>query len=350
MGLASRLSPNPGSKLQLAIGRGALVYLGALALWLAVQQLIGDRSWWLFALNAMSIYLFLPLPLALAFAAWRRSLPLLGGSLAAVAVFVLVWGGLFWPNSHERNDGPVLTVMAYNLLGFNPDPEGVVEALRESDADVVGLSELNPGVAKAIRRELRDEYPYQTLDPQDGVRGSGIISRFAFERVEAPLDDPDWVSDPIAIELQFDGRDVIFIAVHGAYGVQNYEARDREARLISEFVSGQSEPVIVAGDFNTTDRNDSYATLTQHMYDAWEKAGSGLGNTFPGASQATSPGSSRPDILGIAVPKWLVRIDYVFCSYDWEAIGARIGPWDSNSDHRPVIAEVTLRDHPYAGP
>ncbi|HLG12781.1 MAG TPA: hypothetical protein VI876_13565, partial [Dehalococcoidia bacterium] len=97
-------------------------------------------------------------------------------------------------------------------------------------------------------------------------------------------------------------------------------------------------------------RNDSYAILTEHLYDAWEKAGSGLGNTFPGVSREVTPGSSRPDMLGIDVPKWLIRIDYVFCTYDWEAVDARIGPWDGNSDHRPVIAEVTLRTHEYAGP
>jgi endonuclease/exonuclease/phosphatase (EEP) superfamily protein YafD len=54
--------------------------------------------------------------------------------------------------------------------------------------------------------------------------------------------------------------------------------------------------------------------------------------------------------LGIDVPKWLIRIDYVFCSYDWQAIDARIGPWDGKSDHRPVIAEVALRTEAYAEP
>jgi len=325
-------------------------YLLVLTGWLLVQQAIGDRTSWLFLINAAGIYLFLPLPLALSIAIWRRSLPLVGGSLAAAAVFVIVWGGLFWPNSHEEAEGPVLTVMAYNLLGFNPDPEGVVEALRKSDADLIGLSELNPRVARAIERELRDEYPYQLLEPEDGVTGSGVISRIAFERVEAPLADPEWISPPTVIQLEFEGRSVIFVRVHSASGAVYYAARERQARLLSQFASEQTEPVILAGDFNATDRNDSYAVLTQHMYDAWEKAGSGLGNTFPGASRDASPGSSRPDVLGISVPKWLIRIDYVFCSYDWEAIDARIGPWDGHSDHRPVIASVTLRDHVYAGP
>ncbi|HLG10503.1 MAG TPA: hypothetical protein VI876_01985, partial [Dehalococcoidia bacterium] len=73
----------------------AAVYLAGVGCWLLVQQLVGDGAWWLFLINAMGIYLFVPLPLALAVALWRRSLPLGGGSLAAVAVFALLWGGLF---------------------------------------------------------------------------------------------------------------------------------------------------------------------------------------------------------------------------------------------------------------
>jgi vancomycin resistance protein VanJ len=329
----------------------AAIYLAGVGSWLLVQQLVGDSAWWLFLINAMGIYLFVPLPLALAIALWRRSLPLGGGSLAAVAVFALLWGGLFWPNAHEQPEGPVLTVMTYNLLGFNNDPEGVVEALLASDADIIGLSELNRPVAAAIARELREAYPHQTLDPQDGVTGSGVISRLPFKRVATgELRDVGWISPPTVLELEFEGEQVLFVRVHSASGAPHFEARERQARLLADFAAAQERPVIIAGDFNTTDRNDSYAILTEHLYDAWEKAGSGLGNTFPGVSREVTPGSSRPDMLGIDVPKWLIRIDYVFCTYDWEAVDARIGPWDGNSDHRPVIADVTLRTHEYAGP
>ncbi|HWC29286.1 MAG TPA: endonuclease/exonuclease/phosphatase family protein [Dehalococcoidia bacterium] len=328
-------------------------YLTVLAGWVLVQQLVGDTTPTLFMINAVGIYLFVPLPLALLVALAHRSLPLIVGSLAAVVVFAWFWGGLFWPNSEEKPEGTVLTVMAYNVLGFNMDGEGVVDALRKSDADIIGLSELNRQVARAIARDLREEYPYQTLDPQDGVTGSGVISRLPFEAVSVPdLHDVGWISPPTVVELQFEGQQVLFVRVHSASGARHFEARERQAHLLSEFASTAQQPVIIAGDFNTTDRNDSYEILTEHLYDAWEKVGSGLGNTFPGASKEVTPGSSRPDMWGIDVPQWLIRIDYVFCTYDWEPVDARIGPWDGGSDHRPVIAEVALRSQsqPYAGP
>ena len=335
-----------GLGLSLAVG----CYLVGLATWLALWQLAGDATWWLFTLNALAVYLFVPLPLALAIAALRRKPALIAGSVAAALAFVWLWGGLFWPDGRPQPDGPVLTVMTYNLLGSNPDPSGVLDALLESDADVIGLVELSPRVAAAIEDGLAAEYPYRLLAPQGDTSGSGVISRLPFKRLDVSLADPDWIGAPLAVEVDFDGTPFVLISAHSASGSAFVAARERQARLLSGFATRQELPVIIAGDFNALDTNESYGVMTEHMYDAWRETGSGLGNTFPGASRDDSPGSKRPDLLGVDLPKWLIRIDYVFCSYDWQPIDARIGPWDGHSDHRPVIAEVALRTQEYAGP
>jgi endonuclease/exonuclease/phosphatase (EEP) superfamily protein YafD len=44
------------------------------------------------------------------------------------------------------------------------------------------------------------------------------------------------------------------------------------------------------------------------------------------------------------LPMWLVRIDYIFYSPHWQALHAELGPWDTISDHRPVIAQFTLAE------
>ena len=43
------------------------------------------------------------------------------------------------------------------------------------------------------------------------------------------------------------------------------------------------------------------------------------------------------------VPRWLIRIDYVFHSRHWRAVSARNGRIDGKSDHRPVIATLVLK-------
>jgi endonuclease/exonuclease/phosphatase (EEP) superfamily protein YafD len=334
----------------LGLSLAVAAYLVGLASWLALWQLAGDSTWWLFTLNGLAFYLFLPLPLALGASVWRRSLPLIGGSLAAAAAFALIWGGLYWPQGRPTPEGPVLTVMTYNLLGYNPDPRVAIEALRASDADVIGLQELNPTVAAAIERELTDVYPHQILAPRPDTTGAGIISRMPLRTLEADLDDSEWIGAPMAVEVDFDGTPFVLVSAHSASGSALVTARERQARLLSDYVAQQDLPVIVIGDFNALDTNESYDILTEHLYDAWRESGSGIGNTFPGASRQETPGSSRPELFGVDLPKWLIRIDYVFCSYDWQPIEARIGPWDGKSDHRPVIAEVALQMHEYAGP
>ncbi len=328
-----------GISVELAVA----VYLLGLVGWFLELQFVGDATWWLFTINAFAVYLFLPLPVALALSVWRRHLLLIAGSLAALALFAHLWGGLFWPPGRPQLEGSVLTVMTSNILGSNPDPAGVIESLRESDADVIGILDLSLAVSAAIEDQLAGEYPYRRLEPQPDTTGSGILSRFPFRSIEVDLADPEWIGAPMVVEVDFSDDRFVFLNAHSAARSGSVVARERQARLLSDYVASQTLPVILAGDFNAQDLNRSHAILTEHMHDAWRETGNGMGNTFPGASKDDSPGSNRPDFLGIDLPKWLIRIDYVFYSHDWQAIDARIGPWDGFSDHRPVIVEVVLQ-------
>ncbi|WP_437578928.1 hypothetical protein [Sorangium sp. So ce887] len=47
-------------------------------------------------------------------------------------------------------------------------------------------------------------------------------------------------------------------------------------------------------------------------------------------------------ILGVPVPRWLVRIDHVFHSADRVTIDARTGPESDASDHRTVVVTLAL--------
>jgi endonuclease/exonuclease/phosphatase (EEP) superfamily protein YafD len=337
------LSDETRRNIELGLSLATAAYFVGLASWLVLRQLVGDATWWLFLLNATAFYLFVPLPLAVVIAAWQRNIPLAAGSLAAIVVFAWFWGGLFWPHERPQPDGPVLTVMTYNLLAPNPDPEGVVEALTASDADVITLQELSPRMAAAIERDLSGAYPYQALSPQRDTTGLGIVSRLPFKLLGVDLRAFQWIGVPMIAQVDFNGSPFVLVNAHNTSGSALVADRERQARLLTDFVAKQTLPVILMGDFNALDTNESYGIVAAHMHDAWREVGSGLGNTFPGASKDVTPGSKRPRILGIDLPKWLIRIDYVFCSYDWQPISARIGPWDGHSDHRPVIAEVALR-------
>jgi endonuclease/exonuclease/phosphatase (EEP) superfamily protein YafD len=323
------------------------VYFTLLFGWAILRALWGERWWWQFVLDSFAICLFLPLPVILTIALLARRRETWIGFGLALALWACLYGGLFLPKfSQARANGPSLTVMSYNLLGFNENREGVVAALRASNADVIALQELNPVIADAIQRDLA-EYPYRAFDPQEGVTGMGVISRYPLRPTGENLPGEVWVGTPQVLELDWNGTAVTILHFHpvptnlGRPADMEWSLRTREqqARVIADFAAAQPGPLIAPVDFNANDQSVAYRIVTSELVDSWREAGWGLGHTFPGAA---SPGSSRPSLVGIYVPMWLTRIDYVFHSRHWQATAAWIGLWEGASDHRPVVARLAL--------
>jgi vancomycin resistance protein VanJ len=266
---------------------------------------------------------------------------------AALALSGYLYGWMWRPKLGPAKVGDVtLTVMTFNMLGYNRHPEGVVSAIREAGADVVALQELNTSTAARIQRDLADIYPYQVLDPREGDSGMGIISRYALCQIDAALPG-DWIGAPQVLSLDLHGTRVTLLHFHARstdLGSKDRMAtvreRERQARTLADFTTARPEPLIALGDFNATDQSAAYTTMISRLADSWREAGWGPGHTFPGAD---SPGSSRHRVAGILVPKWLIRIDYVFHSPHWQAREAWIGPWDKVSDHRPVLARLSIK-------
>jgi vancomycin resistance protein VanJ len=329
----------PGAaKWLVALARIYFTFLFGLA---AVRLVFGDHWWWLFALNALAPYWFLPLPVVLVIALIVRRRELWIEVGLGAALFAFFYAGLFLPHAPKpKTAGPVLTVMTYNLLGSNTQSEGIVESLGASQADVIALQELNPVNAAAIAHELATAYPYQILDPQEGVGGSGVISRHPMHPTGERLPGA-WVGTPHVLALEVGGRTVTLVRFHAFAGINNAPGREQQAQILTDFAQRHGGPLIILGDLNATDMNVAYQLITRQLRDAWREAGWGFGHTFPGA--ADTPGSMRPRIAGVPVPRWLVRIDYVFHSDDLTTRSARIGPWDGASDHRPVVAELALK-------
>jgi endonuclease/exonuclease/phosphatase (EEP) superfamily protein YafD len=332
----------------------AHLYCIGVCTWAVLHLLFGDRWWWLFLLNTFAVYLFIPLPLLLVAALLTRRREIWIGLAAILALGAFFYGRLLLPKFPvHAPSGPTLTVMTSNVLGFNHQITPVVAAIQAADADVVALQELNPLVAEAIERDLAVEYPYQVLDPKFGVAGLGVLSRYPLNPIDATLAG-QWVGSPQVLDLSFGGRAITLINFHAippgnhtpAVLRRSVREREHQARELVAFAAARSGPVIALGDLNAADRSTAYAVLTNSLADAWRTAGWGLGHTFPGAASA---GSARPAIAGIPVPMWLVRLDYVFHSDDWQTLAVWIGPWDGISDHRPVAAKLLLQDSTEVG-
>jgi vancomycin resistance protein VanJ len=336
----------------------ALLYLLALLGWWLASTVFGDRWLWLFALNCVAIYLFLPLPLALITAALSPNLPLRLGAILGLLLFFGLYGRLLLPLPHPPAPSPAatVTVMTYNVLAHNPRPEAVADAILASDADLVALQELSPPIIAVLREQLGADYPYHLVTEGRGRHGIGVWSRYPLYATGQRLAGP-WLSQPQVIEVALPTARLTLVNAHNiSLDVsspgwwtrlhQTAPARETAARALIAFARAQHGPLVVLGDFNATDQSRAYRILRTELRDAWREAGSGSGHTFPGAN---AHGAGPPHLGRLPLLRWMARIDYIFYSPDLQATAAWLGPWDGRSDHRPVIARLALKlDRPDA--
>ncbi len=335
------------------------VYLATVPAWALLHAFFGDRWWWLALLNIVAFYFFVPLPLAVVVAFLHRQRALWAGVILVSIIGFAHYGHLLIPSLPFSSSptAPTLSVTTYNVLISNNHPQRVVETVRATNADVVLLQELNQPIAEALWQELSEAYPYQIPELQTGKSGMGVISRFPLRPRHDIVLEESWIGRPQLVELLFHNTPVILLNIHAtSLGLESQphliptpsdisrtlRKQQHEARLISGFAHTSRSPLIVAGDFNTSELSDSYSLLTQHLSDSWREVGWAGGHTFPGFGFS---GTIASHPITVILPLWLIRIDYIFHSDHWNPIAAKVGPWDTTSDHRPLTVHFTFAKH-----
>jgi endonuclease/exonuclease/phosphatase (EEP) superfamily protein YafD len=161
--------------------------------------------------------------------ALRRPAPLAVAALGALS-WLGLWGELFLPRSSARTRERSVVVLSYNALGYNQNPRGTLDVIRDSAADIVALQELNLETDRLVERELATLYPYRWLEPRPGVNGGGILSKYPFTRGSSPLLAGTWVSSPMVITLDVSGKALAIVRFHAVAGPVFVHDRERQAR------------------------------------------------------------------------------------------------------------------------
>jgi endonuclease/exonuclease/phosphatase (EEP) superfamily protein YafD len=299
---------------------------------------------WLDLANIFALLLFAPL-LFLAPAAFLSGSP--RAQLAVViacTIFLWVFGPRLLPRNMQASGGARLRVATFNLHSNRAERQVVeiITAIRARPADVYLLQELSEPVATAIREQLARDYPYQALVPASAATGMGMISRH-------PLDMPPRQTAPIQtaqlrvgdssitlINVSLTGPEIKWRRVRGVgrlprIGSYDTGKRDGEVIQLLRAVDDAHGPLIVAGDFNLSDREPNYRQLAGRLLDAYAETRSDFGFTYP----------SRLRLKQLTIPAPLIRIDYV-----WSTGGVIPAAAETScgiaSDHCLVSAELKL--------
>jgi endonuclease/exonuclease/phosphatase family metal-dependent hydrolase len=229
-----------------------------------------------------------------------------------------------------------ITVASYNIhkavgLDRRRDPERILTVLKEIDADVIALQEVDRRYGRRMAvlpleaiRASTDYVPVPlSMKPDSlGWHGNAILVRKGIELVEAaPVPLP--VLEPrgaIRADLKVEGRPLRVIGMHlDLSGLR----RKHQVRSVLAHCAGCATPMptVMMGDLNE-----------------WAQRGGCL-REFDAPWQVLAPGRSFPSRRPMAL------LDRIVVSEEWSVLGTRVhhSPLSAiGSDHLPVVALLDL--------
>lgn len=307
-------------RLARGLARGAIV-LAAVGL---LITLCPSRFWLLEAAAYwVPSYLFLAMlgtVACLAFGGWRW--PVLGLLCAGLAGALIV--PCYFPAARPAGGGHAANfrLLQANVFEHHGDAEALMRLVRSLSPDVVLLQE-SDAFWEAALHPLEAEYPHRAFVPR-GAKGAadlGVLWRGGPERVCALGEQGIPAAE---LEIQVAGRTIRVLNVHPTSPHSPDRARRHEAQMqaLAGYVAGVQEPIILAGDLNTSVWSRWYKRLLAQGRLVNAKQGFGVLGTWP-------------SFLG----PLRTTLDNALVSRDIEVVRTWVGP-GIGSDHRPLITDL----------
>lgn len=322
------------------------LYNGFLAFYLILRAIFDGEWWWLGLLNTFALWLFMPLLMLIPLALLLR-----GKRTAALSLCLALLG--FWkfapmadrPPSSAPQD---FRVLAFNVWKDNSRIDKTVDWILAQNADILILEEFVEENLPALPR-VEALYPFYVYT-ENQVK---LFSRYPIEESEI-----FWVETP---GEGYDGRRAVravinikgrLLSVYGAhfntprsedfhFGIETeiwplsfflrYDEthRNRQIRNLAAYIAHDPNPVILAGDFNTSHTSTIVEEFSSiGLADSFTEVGGDWGMTWPYLSNKIPP---------------LIRIDYIWSSRNIEALRFQRGGFQG-SDHSPVIADFAFSE------
>jgi vancomycin resistance protein VanJ len=304
------------------------IYQGGDRWWPATLILFGPR--WMFSL---------PLLILVPLAAWfeRRQLIIL--AFAAVILFI-PFMGLCIPWKADSSQYPAIRVLTCNAGGHGTDTGKLRRLIERSDADIVALQECNTNMRASFPQGWRvireadfivaSHYPmvlgaiYKTTAPSHQwpqicllqCRIQTSIGRFSFSSIHLPSPHP-------ALSSLLDRRTILNLSNLKNLNSEK-DLRRKASKEIARFFQTESDPAIIAGDFNMPVESVFYRRFWSEYSNAFSTAGFGYGLTMQAMIRGFEYG---------------IRIDHILMHGPLTAEKCWVAP-DIGSDHLPVIADI----------
>ena len=264
--------------------------------WFALRELGGRVE---AVAVALPLVVMAALVILVGVAVARREVLVIPAAVSVAILGIVTIVGPRMPHTGPPPASPIRLVSA-NVYVYNPTPGPAVDAIISAGADVEVAVETSPAFRTLI--EARDAaHPYAIVDDQLVVR-----SRYPI----AAMTDPPGVPARRILRLTVEAPADPFVlyAVHALNPLSESTFANQLVWVgkLRAAAARERLPVVMAGDFNMSDRQLGYRRLTADLRDAITAAGWGH-TTYPDGIWAVL----------------LLRIDHVFVPQSWCAARAR---------------------------
>jgi vancomycin resistance protein VanJ len=296
-----------------------------------------QRAGWLAVAQIFGLLLFFPLLLLVPVAFMRG----MAGLRVVLLLCAIVFGIRYMPplNLAARSadaGASQISMLTWNVFAGNSRYDGIDRMLATRPADVVLLQEADS--EKVNVGALATIYPYTLTGPDDAPPGMIFLSTFPI-LAHGMLDGERTLWDiPRLLWVRLDLGNGGSVTVVGAHPMSAYIVgagctlpicyspgwRDKQIEAMrDDFISpmvDSGDAMIVAGDFNITEREPAYADLSRGLTDSWKAVGLGFGTTW------------RPELM-MGQELGLLRIDYLFASPNVRPLAMSVDCAPRGSDH-----------------
>jgi len=306
-------TPSPGATRRRAIPLWGVLAVAAPWLWFVVRTAGGPIDAVGVALPVFGVTAAVSL-FVLAVVLVRPILAAAGVSVVAVTLIATLAPRM--PRPTEFPNSP-LRVASANVYEFNKEIPAAVDVLVRRQPDILGVVEMRDDGTFWSALSERPELPYGVTRGELGLRARFPVTE---------LDTPGNLNKNRVMRVAVDGPygQLIVYLVHGLNPLHDTtfeQQRDFTNRLIGD-VGAETDPAILMGDMNMSDRTLSYRILDGAMRDAMRTGG------WP-----------RSTYHGEFWPIFQLRIDHLFIPPDW--CGAAADTYEvPGSDHDGIEAVI----------
>ena len=227
-----------------------------------------------------------------------------------------------------------LRVMTFNVHYANRNADSIAELILTEQPDIIALQELTPQLGRPLLSKLKNEYPHYLA----GGNSSVIISRYPLTRQQKPYGTGR--SERAIVDTPAGKIDLWNVHPPTAVRQWGWEEQNQFFSLIANEIKDETGPMIVLGDFNSTDQAENYQLIANQLTSVHHAVGSGFGFTYPDPSIIDTIGVIPR--LGPLPLNPIVHIDHIFVSDQFTPIETHIIPHGHGSDHRPVVATLQI--------